>query len=406
MKKPKVLFAFGTRPEAIKLAPVWRECIGRPDDLETIVCVTGQHREMLDDALQYFGIEPQIDLHVMSPGQSLTNLTGRCLRGLGNVLHYYGPDCVIGQGDTTTAMAAAMAAFHARIPFVHVEAGLRSGDMYNPWPEEFNRSLIGSIATLHCAPTERAAGNLRSAACTSASVHVVGNTAIDALVWTLERERERGSLCESSFGGLDDRRLVLVTSHRRESFGQGIERIAKAVLNLAHRFPDLAFVYPVHPNPAVQRTVREFLVKVRNVCLTPPLPYPQFVWLMGRSTLILTDSGGIQEEAPSLKKPVLVLRNVTERPEAIEAGAAELVGTKSSRIVRRASELLTDPIAYQAMQIEKNPYGDGHAAERIVELLLKTDWHSRALHPRDASKASRSVGQRLDSPYTNGKGQP
>ncbi len=371
MDRLRVFLTFGTRPEAIKMAPVVHECRRRSDRIETIVCSTGQHREMLDQMTDYFGISVDRDLKLMAPDQSLAELTARCLRGLDEALQEYRPDCVIAQGDTTTVMAAALAAFYRHIPFVHVEAGLRTGDLKAPWPEECNRKVAGMLTALHCAPTQRAAENLLGEGVPPATVHVTGNTVIDALLWTLANERQRADAWQEEYAALGSRRMILITGHRRENFGPGMRRICRAITTLADRFPDIEFVYPMHPNPNVRRPVQEILANRPRIHLVPPASYPEFVWLMDRSTLILTDSGGVQEEAPTLRKPVLVMRETTERPEALEAGAVELVGTDVERIVQQASLLLQDPSAYAARQIATNPYGDGKSAPRIVDLVLQ-----------------------------------
>lgn len=371
MSRLRVLLAFGTRPEAVKMAPVVRACRRRDDVLETVVCVTGQHREMLAQVTGYFGIEPDIDLKLMRPDQPLADFTARCLSAFDGVLAERRPDCIVAQGDTTTVMAAALAAFYRRLPFVHVEAGLRTGDLQSPWPEELNRRLAGLTAALHCSPTSRAAEHLLREGAPREAVHVTGNTVVDALLWTVARERGRDSCWRRKHAALGDRRMVLVTGHRRESFGAGLEQICAAIATLADMFPEVEFVYPVHLNPRVRQPVHRLLAGRRNVHLGEPASYPEFVWLMDRSTLILTDSGGVQEEAPSLGKPVLVLRDTTERPEAVEAGAAVLVGTGACRIVEQAGRLLTDQSAYAARRVSHNPYGDGHAAERIVDLVVE-----------------------------------
>ena len=367
------LLIFGTRPEAIKMAPVVREC-RRHEAVEPIVCLTGQHREMLAQVTDYFGIRPDVDLELMRPGQTLAELTARCVEGLDEVLVRRQPDCVVAQGDTTTVMAAALAAFYRRVPLVHVEAGLRTHNLLAPWPEELNRRVVSIATSLHCAPTPRAAETLLAEGARPETVHVTGNPVIDALQETLAHELADPGGWEQKYAMLGDRRMILITGHRRESFGPGLESICRAIAALAARFPDCELVYPVHLNPNVQEPVGRLLGAAKNVRLLPPVAYPEFVWLMHRSTLILTDSGGVQEEAPSLQKPVLVMRETTERPEAVEAGAAKLVGTSAERIVDAATELLTDPAAYAACQIRENPYGDGHAAERIVELMLAQDW--------------------------------
>lgn len=371
MPSLRVLITFGTRPEAIKLAPLIHHC-RRHAEIEPVVCLTGQHREMLDQVIEYFGIEADVDLALMRPGQSLAELTARCLTGLDQTLARFRPDCVVAQGDTTTVAAAALTAFYRKIPFVHVEAGLRTGDLHAPWPEEMNRRLATLTADIHCAPTEQAREHLLAESVPSDSIHVTGNTVIDALLWTARRERSRGHHWRSKYASLGERPLVLVTAHRRESFGHGLDEVCRAVLTLSAEYPDVEFVFPVHPNPQARDSVNRILGKHgdHNIHLLDPLPYPEFVWLMDRSTLIISDSGGVQEEAPSLGKPVLVTRDVTERTEALEAGAVDLVGTDAWRIVDRASLLLSDADAYASRQVASNPYGDGHAAERIVELML------------------------------------
>ena len=371
-----MLLTFGTRPEAIKMAPVVHECRRRADCIDTIVCLTGQHREMLDQVTDYFGIEADCDLDLMTPNQTLAEVTARCITGLDAVLAERRPHCVVAQGDTTTVMAAALAAFYRRVPFVHVEAGLRTGNMDAPWPEELNRRVAGLATALHCAPTARAADNLLREGVSNSSVHVVGNTVIDALLWTVSRERGCDRPWREKYAMLGDRPMVLVTGHRRENFGDGMEHICEAVALLARRFPHVEFLYPVHLNPNVREPVGRLLAGLPNVRLTEPAPYPEFVWLMDRSTMILTDSGGVQEEAPSLRKPVLVMRGTTERPEAVDAGAVELVGTDVQLIVDRASLLLSDRAAYRSRQIDESPYGDGRAAARIVELMLGRKWHA------------------------------
>ncbi|NLF10118.1 MAG: UDP-N-acetylglucosamine 2-epimerase (non-hydrolyzing) [Pirellulaceae bacterium] len=391
MRKLRALLTFGTRPEAVKMAPVVHECLRQAERIETIVCLTGQHREMLDQVTGYFGIEADCDLALMTPNQTLADVTARCLTGLDAVLAERRPDCLVAQGDTTTVMAAALAAFYRRIPFVHVEAGLRTGNLQAPWPEELNRRIAGLAAALHCAPTGRAADNLLREGVAPKTVRVTGNTVIDALLWTVERERGRDRPWREKYAPLGDRRMVLITGHRRENFGGGMEQICAAVARLAAKFPAVEFLYPVHLNPRVREPVGRLLAGLPNVRLREPAPYPEFVWLMDRSTLILTDSGGVQEEAPSLRKPVLVMRETTERPEAVEAGAVELVGTDARRIVDRASMLLDDPAAYRARQIDRSPYGDGRAAERIVALMLEQGWQAGASPEIALPKKSREA---------------
>ncbi len=356
------------------MAPVIHECRRRSDEIETTVCSSGQHRQMLDPVVDYFGIHVDLDLDLMQPNQTLAALTARCLQGLDDVLVKCRPDCVIAQGDTTTAMAASLAAFYRHVPFVHVEAGLRTGNLQAPWPEEMNRRVASLIAALHCAPTQWAAGNLLAEGVPASRIHVTGNTVVDALLWTASREREATAKWQRKHAFLGDRRMVLITGHRRENFGDGMENICRAVVELAECFPEVEFVYPVHLNPNVREPVSQFLTERPNIHLCDPAPYNEFVWLMGRATLILTDSGGIQEEAPSLRKPVLVMRETTERPEGLGAGAIELVGTDVRSIVDRTRLLLQDSAAYASHQIEKNPYGDGLAATRIVDLIVRRAW--------------------------------
>lgn len=368
------LIIFGTRPEAIKLAPVIHECRRRAAVIAPIVCVTGQHREMLAQVTEYFGIVPDLDLALMEPNQTLAGLTARCLRGIDEALVQYEPDCVVAQGDTTSVMAASLAAFYRRVPFVHVEAGLRTGDLLAPWPEELNRRIASLVTTLHCAPTERSAANLRAERVDPATIHVTGNTVIDALLWAVERERADSARWREKYAYLGSRRLVLITGHRRENFGEGFENICRAIAQLADELPDVEFVYPVHLNPNVQGPVYGILQGRANLHLTAPAPYPEFVWLMDRATVILTDSGGVQEEAPSLRKPILVMRETTERPEALDAGAVELVGSSRQRITAGVRLLLADAREYARRQIEVNPYGDGKASRRIVDLMLQQPW--------------------------------
>ncbi len=370
----RVLIVVGTRPEAIKLAPVIRRSLVHDDRIETLVCFTGQHREMLDQVAEYFQITPDIDLNLMQPGQTLADLNARCLQGLDAVIAKHQPDCVIGQGDTTTVLAAATAAFYRRVPFLHVEAGLRTEDIYSPWPEEFNRRVATLVTAVHCAPTEGSRENLLRERVAEQRIHVTGNTGVDALLWTAAQERPRADYWQRKHAYLGNRRMVLVTGHRRENFGEGLQQICEAICELSSRFPAVAFLYPVHPNPNVRGPVHQRLGNRANVQLIEPVAYPEFVWLMDRSTIILTDSGGVQEEAPSLRKPVLVTRDTTERPEAVEAGTAELVGADYERIVHGVSTLLEDRAAYASRLASQNPYGDGFAADRIVDLVLTRAW--------------------------------
>jgi UDP-N-acetylglucosamine 2-epimerase (non-hydrolysing) len=374
VKRLRVLLTFGTRPEAIKMAPLVHECRRQSERIESIVCATGQHRQMLDQVTEYFGIPIDRDLDLMAPNQTLADVTARCLTGLDAVLAHYQPDCIVAQGDTTTVMAAALAAFYRRVPLVHVEAGLRTDNLQAPWPEELNRRIASLTTALHCAPTEGAAENLLREGTPPHTIHVTGNTVIDALLWTVARERGHDRPWREKHAVLGDRRMVLITGHRRENFGDGMQQMCSAILLLAQRFPDVEFLYPVHLNPNVREPVLRLLSGQPNIRLCEPAPYPEFVWLMDRSTLILTDSGGVQEEAPSLRKPVLVMRETTERPEAVDAGAVELVGTDVFRIVDRASLLLSDRAAYALHQIDRSPYGDGQAAARITDLMLRQGW--------------------------------
>jgi UDP-N-acetylglucosamine 2-epimerase (non-hydrolysing) len=368
----KILVVFGTRPEAIKMAPVVNALRANPD-VQVRVCVTAQHRQMLDQVLTLFEIEPHYDLNLMRPGQDLTDITANVLLGLRPVLRQWRPDCLLVHGDTTTTFAASLAAYYERIDVGHVEAGLRTGHIYSPWPEEMNRRLAGAIATAHFAPTDEARCNLLREGVGAERVHVTGNTVIDALQTIARRLDEDAALqsrVAAQFPFIDDRkRLILVTGHRRENFGNGFDGICMALARMAAR-DDVQLVYPVHLNPNVQAPVRRILGECRNVTLLEPQEYLPFVYLMMRAHLILTDSGGIQEEAPSLGKPVLVMRDTTERPEAIAAGTALLVGTDAARIESCATRLLDDPLEYERMAHAHNPYGDGKAAARIVNILL------------------------------------
>lgn len=374
MAKLRTLLTFGTRPEAIKMALIVHECLRRADEIETIVCLTGQHREMLDQVTSYFNIPSDLDLQLMQPNQTLAGLTARCIEGIDEAISRFHPDCLVVQGDTTSVMAAGLAGFYRHLPLVHVEAGLRTYDLQAPWPEELNRRVASLVTKLHCAPTERAAQNLRDENVPSDTIHVTGNSVIDALLWTVKRERQNSANWTQKYPMLDGSPMVLITGHRRENFGEGFQDICRAIATLATEFPQVVFLYPVHLNPNVQEPVYGLLGKLENVYLVPPAAYPEFVWLMDQSTILLTDSGGVQEEAPSLKKPVLVMRETTERPEAMIAGAVELVGTSAVRIVDRVSTLLTDKAEYERHQIESNPYGDGKTAPRIVDLILQQHW--------------------------------
>jgi UDP-N-acetylglucosamine 2-epimerase (non-hydrolysing) len=368
-QRKKVLVVMGTRPEAIKLAPVVLELQNHEAQFETQICVTGQHRQMLDQMLQVFGLRPKHDLCVMKTGQDLTGVTAACLTGLDQVLRQERPAAVLVQGDTTTTFAAALAAYYQHIPVGHVEAGLRTGKKYDPFPEEINRRLTSHLTDFHFPPTDAARNNLLSEGITADDVLVTGNTVIDALLLTQARLAEHPSLAADCLGPTDGLRIILVTAHRRESFGLPFRRICEAIRAVAERRPDVLIVYPVHLNPNVQAPVREILDGLPNVKLLSPMDYVSFVALMQRAYILLTDSGGIQEEGPSLRKPVLVMRETSERPEAIEAGTACLTGTDPERIFETVSSLLDDPTHYERMTSRPNPYGDGHAAKRIVEFL-------------------------------------
>lgn len=368
----KVLTVFGTRPEAIKMAPLVH-ALARDPHFEAKVCVTAQHREMLDQVLKLFSIVPDYDLNIMQPGQGLTEITCRILEGLKPVLESFKPDVVLVHGDTTTTMAASLAAFYQRIPVGHVEAGLRTGDLSSPWPEEGNRTLTGHLATYHFAPTETSRQNLLRENIADNRITITGNTVIDALFWVRARvlsdEALRNELTQRYPFLANGKKMILVTGHRRESFGRGFEQICHALAEIAANNPDVQIVYPVHLNPNVSEPVNRILGHVENVMLIEPQDYLPFVWLMNRAWLILTDSGGIQEEAPSLGKPVLVMREMTERPEAVSAGTVCLVGTDSQRIVNEVTRLLHDESAWQAMSRAHNPYGDGQACHRILSAL-------------------------------------
>lgn len=370
----KTLCVFGTRPEAIKMAPLALS-LAADKRFEAKVCVTGQHRQMLDQVLELFQIIPDFDLNIMKQGQDLTDVTTAILQGMKEVFAEYKPDIVLVHGDTATTFATTLAAYYQQIPVAHVEAGLRTGNLYSPWPEEANRKLTGALAAIHFAPTETSKQNLLSEGVEGASIHVTGNTVIDALLDVVARVSGTPTMQQAfheqfSFIG-EGKRVILVTGHRRESFGDGFENICKALANTAKSFPDVEIVYPVHLNPNVREPVNRLLAGIENVHLIEPLDYLPFVYLMDRSYLILSDSGGIQEEAPSLGKPVLVMRDTTERPEAVEAGTVKLVGTGVDAIASNLSRLLTDSATYKQMSYAHNPYGDGKACARILEILSK-----------------------------------
>ena len=378
----KILLVFGTRPEAIKMAPLVLE-MKKHADLVTEVCVTGQHREMLDQVLDLFDIKPDYDLNIMKSNQDLYDVTSAVVLGMRQILEISQPDIVLVHGDTTTSMAAALAAFYKRIAVGHVEAGLRTYDIYSPWPEEINRQLTGRIATYNFAPTETAKRNLMNEGVSAEKIEVTGNTVIDALHIVISRfeadlairDEARKKIMSAGYDLSrqdNGRRIVLITGHRRENFGDGFLHICNAIKELSQRFKDVDFIYPVHLNPNVRKPVNEILGDgLENVFLTEPLEYQEFVYMMSKSCLILTDSGGIQEEAPGLGKPVLVMRDTTERPEAVEAGTVKLVGSDKDMIISMTSELLTNTAAYEAMANAVNPYGDGHASEWIIEFLNK-----------------------------------
>ena len=409
----KIMLVFGTRPEAIKMAPLVKAFAQFPETFETIVCVTGQHREMLDQVLHIFDITPDYDLNIMKQGQDLYDVTSRVLLGMRDVLREVQPDVVLVHGDTTTSTAAALAAFYQQIAVGHVEAGLRTHNIYSPWPEEMNRQITGRIATYNFSPTPLSRQNLLEEKVSEASITVTGNTVIDALYWVVDKikgdERlsaelkgvlatagydvdrleknknsDGGNNCQLSIVNcqLKSRRLVLITGHRRENFGDGFIHMCTAIRDLVQKYPDVDFVYPMHLNPNVRKPIQEVFVgldslstgegwgEAGNMFFIEPLEYLSFVYLMEKSTLVLTDSGGIQEEAPGLGKPVLVMRDTTERPEALEAGTVKLVGTNYDRIVNEVSQLLDDAAYYDAMSKAVNPYGDGKACERIVKSLI------------------------------------
>ena len=405
----KIMLVFGTRPEAIKMCPLVKEFQKRADKFETIVCVTGQHREMLDQVLTIFEVVPDIDLNIMKQGQDLTDVTVRILNGMRDVFKESRPDVVLVHGDTTTSTAAALAAFYAQIPVGHVEAGLRTHNIYSPWPEEMNRQITGRIATYNFSPTPLSRQNLLEEKVSEASITVTGNTVIDALYWVVDKIKRDEALSEELKKVLADagynvdrlgnsqftidnsqltidnsqlsRRLVLITGHRRENFGDGFIHMCTAIRDLVQKYPDVDFVYPMHLNPNVRKPIQEVFTGLNslsagegwgeagNMFFIEPLEYLSFVYLMEKSTLVLTDSGGIQEEAPGLGKPVLVMRDTTERPEALEAGTVKLVGTNYDKIVNEVSQLLDDAAYYDAMSKAVNPYGDGKACERIVNYI-------------------------------------
>jgi UDP-N-acetylglucosamine 2-epimerase (non-hydrolysing) len=367
----KYLVVFGTRPEAIKMAMVISE-LQKMEGIEVRVCVTGQHRQMLDQVLTLYGIEPDYDLNLMVQSQTLYTVTARVLEGMQEILRGWCPDVVLVHGDTTTTFATSLAAFYEKIPVAHVEAGLRTGDIYSPWPEELNRKIVGSIAQFHFAPTSTACENLKREGVPPDRIYVTGNTVIDSLLYATEKIRTQESLLEKfqkQFHFLNEnRKMILVTGHRRENFGQGFEEICESLLQISNR-DDVEIVYPVHLNPQVQEPVHRILGCRKNIHLISPQDYLPFVYLMERAFLIITDSGGVQEEAPALGKPVLVIRNTTERPEAVAAGTVKLVGTRSVNILNEAHRLLDHPSERERMSKARNPYGDGYASRRICRIL-------------------------------------
>lgn len=387
----KIMLVFGTRPEAIKMAPLVKEFQKHPKQVETIVCVTGQHREMLDQVLRIFDITPDYDLNIMKQGQDLYDVTARVLVGMRDVLDKVKPDVVLVHGDTTTSTAAALAAFYQQIPVGHVEAGLRTHNIYSPWPEEINRQVTGRIATFHFAPTQLSRQNLLKENVDNSHIVVTGNTVIDALYMVVDKIKNDAQLSQSLTDALaesgydvnrlnDGKKLVLITGHRRENFGNGFISICKAIKTLTEQFPEVDFVYPMHMNPNVRKPIHEVfgenLSNLGNMFFIEPLEYLSFVCLMEKSTIVLTDSGGIQEEAPGLGKPVLVMRDTTERPEALDAGTVKLVGTDYDKIVNEVSILLTNVTAYEKMSQAVNPYGDGLACERIISFINADQYHN------------------------------
>ena len=379
----KIMLVFGTRPEAVKMCPLVKEFRKHPDEFGVTVCVTGQHREMLDQVLTVFGVKPDYDLNIMKEGQDLYDITARVLTGMRDVLREVRPDVVLVHGDTTTSTAAAMAAFYQQIPVGHVEAGLRTRDIYSPWPEEMNRQITGRIAAYNFSPTPLSGNNLR-AEHAMGKIFVTGNTVIDALYWVVEKLKSDQNLGDEQKKVLLDagydvdrlangKKMVLITGHRRENFGDGFISICQAIRQLAQKYPDVDFVYPMHLNPNVRKPIHEVFGEdsghLGNMFFMEPLGYLPFVYLMNQSAIVLTDSGGIQEEAPGLGKPVLVMRDTTERPEALASGTIRLVGTHCHKIVDEVSDLLDDTAAYEHMSHAVNPYGDGHACKRIINAL-------------------------------------
>lgn len=378
--KKKILVVFGTRPEAIKMAPLVKSLLSQQDFFETKICVTAQHREMLDQVLDIFEIVPDYDLNIMKSGQDLYDITSNVLLGMREVLSDFNPNLVFVHGDTTTTSATSLAAFYQKIEVAHIEAGLRTNNLYSPWPEEANRQITGVLAKYHFAPTPTSEQNLLSENKKSETIIVTGNTVIDALFWALDKIENNEELKKSVIASIsqeytlkEDKKVILVTGHRRENFGEGFINICQSLKQLALNNPDIDIVYPVHLNPNVQKPVKEILSEVNNVFLISPLQYESFIYLMKVSHFIITDSGGVQEEAPSLGKPVLVMRDTTERPEAVEAGTVKLVGTDSQKILAEAQKLLDDVEAYKSMSQAHNPYGDGKACEKIINFIKEIE---------------------------------
>lgn len=382
----KVMLVFGTRPEAIKMAPLAKELQKKSEQLKTIICVTGQHREMLDQVLNLFEIKPDYDLNIMKPGQDLYDVTAKVLVGMRDILKEAQPDMVLVHGDTTTSTAAALAAFYQQIPVGHVEAGLRTHNIYSPWPEEMNRLITGRIASYHFSPTQLSRKNLLKENIPDTQITVTGNSVIDALYWVVDKIKKDKTLNDNLQNNLlnagynvdrlkDGKKLVLITGHRRENFGEGFINMCTAIKDLTQKYPDVDFVYPMHLNPNVRKPIHEVfgenLFNLHNMFFIEPLEYLSFVFLMEKSTIVLTDSGGIQEEAPGLGKPVLVMRDTTERPEALDAGTVKLVGTSYKRIITEVSNLLEDKEYYDQMHKAVNPYGDGLACSRICEKIIQ-----------------------------------
>jgi UDP-N-acetylglucosamine 2-epimerase (non-hydrolysing) len=372
----KILIVFGTRPEAIKMAPLIKEFEKTKDFFNVKICITAQHREMLDQVLKIFEIKPDYDLNIMAPGQDLYDVTSKVLLGLRNVLKEFNPDLVLVHGDTTTTLVGSLASFYKKIPIGHIEAGLRTGNIYSPWPEEANRLLTTQLAKYHFAPTKKNKNNLLKEKISEENIVITGNTVIDALFWVLNKIKNNSQLEKDIINELNNngykisnRKFILITGHRRENFGNGFFNICNAIKELAQKYKNFDFVYPVHLNPNVRKPVKEILSNIDNVFLIEPLEYMPFIYLLSKSYLVLTDSGGIQEEAPSLGKPVLVMRDTTERPEAVEAGTVILVGTNKENIVSNVSKLIENETLYKKMSYAHNPYGDGNASKKIVNFL-------------------------------------